>query len=504
MTPRTSASGPEARGDRPKLVEILLARGFVAIELALAFDSFRIANRLAGQELFRLRIVSVEAAGTLPCLGGIEIAVVPMDAVHDVADVLIVTGGAAMGRALPAVLPRLQRVRNAGGIAVVLSDAAQALLSAGAAETAAIHWEGRPVLEEAGLAERGVNSISVRSGNLVTGAGMAATADVILPLIAELASPVLMREVGRVLLLDRLRMADAEQPEGASALASLPDGPLRLALKRMETALEVPLPTAEIARCVNVSTRQLERLFARYLGKSPNVYYRDLRLHRARTLVEGSPMSLAEPPRLRCGLRRVRRVLEDEDGVSVFLANDRIRARRVILALPLRLVAGLGVSVPDAPTWMAGHAKLVATYPTAFWRETGLSGDAISHRGPLAEIHDASPDGARVGALFGFAHIGAARQPGFRDAAVAQLARLFGQEAATPDDVFIKDWSMDPATATEADLTPPSDHPNYSAVPPARRVIFAGTEMSPDNGGFLEGALAAAEAAHAALAVGEY
>jgi monoamine oxidase len=210
---------------------------------------------------------------------------------------------------------------------------------------------------------------------------------------------------------------------------------------------------------------------------------------------------LGDRLRLAC---RVRRVLEDEHGVSVFLADDRIRARRVILAMPPRLVAGLGVSVPDAPTWMAGHAKLVATYPTAFWRETGLNGDAISHRGPLAEIHDASPDGARVGALFGFAHIGAARQSGFRDAAIAQLARLFGQDAATPDDVFIKDWSMDPATATEADLTPPSDHPNYSAVPPARRVIFAGTEMSPDNGGFLEGALAAAEAAHAALAVGEY
>jgi transcriptional regulator GlxA family with amidase domain len=300
MTPKTFASGPEARGQRPKLVEILVARGFVATELAIAFDSFRIANRLAGQELFRLRIVSVEAASTLPSLGGIEVAVMPMDAAPDVADVLIVTGGAAMACALRAFLPRLQRVRNAGGIALALSDAAQALLSAGAAETAAIHWEGRPILEEAGLAERGVNSIYTRSGNLVTGAGMAATADVILPLIAEMANPALMREVGRVLLLDRLRVAETEQPKGASALASLPDGPLRRALKTMESAIEVPLSTAQIAKGVNLSTRQLERLFARYLGKSPQIYYRDLRLHRARTLVEGSPMALTEIA-LSCG-----------------------------------------------------------------------------------------------------------------------------------------------------------------------------------------------------------
>jgi len=300
MTPITFSSGPEARGRGPKLVEILLARGFVATELAIAFDSFRIANRLAGQELFRLRTVSVEGANTLPSLGGIEIAVHPMNAVVDLPDVLIVTGGAAMAQSLWYFLPRLPRVRHSGGIAVALSDAAQALLSSGAAETAAIHWEGRPMLEEAGLAERGLNAISTRSGNLVTGAGMAATADVILPLIAELATPGLMREVGRVLLLDRLRMAETEQPKGVSALASLPDGPLRGALQAMESALEAPLSTSDVARGVNLSTRQLERLFARYLGKSPQAYYRDLRLHRARTLIEGSPMALTEIA-LSCG-----------------------------------------------------------------------------------------------------------------------------------------------------------------------------------------------------------
>jgi transcriptional regulator GlxA family with amidase domain len=258
MTPKTSASGPEAKGHRPRLVEILLARGFVATELAIAFDSFRIANRLAGKELFRLRIVSVEAASTLPSLGGIEVAVVPMDAAPDVPDVLIVTGGATMARALRVFLPRLQRVRNTGGIALALSDAAQALLSAGAAETAAIHWEGRPMLEEIGLAERGVNLLYTRSGNLMTSAGMAATADVILPLIAEMATPTLMREVGRVLLLDRLRVADTEQPKGASTLPGLPDGPLREALRTMETTLEFPMSTGEIAKGVNLSTRQLE------------------------------------------------------------------------------------------------------------------------------------------------------------------------------------------------------------------------------------------------------
>lgn len=195
----------------------------------------------------------------------------------------------------------------------------------------------------------------------------------------------------------------------------------------------------------------------------------------------------------------VQSVAEEADGVTVTTTGGRIRAARIVLALPPRLASGLGIAVTDIPTWMAGHAKLVAVYRTPFWRDAGLNGDAISHRGPLAEIHDASPIGARSGALFGFAHLGAARQPGFREAAIAQMVRLFGRDAATPDEVIIKDWSMDPATATHADRTPPLGHPTYTAVPATRRLIFAGTEASSEEGGFLEGALAAAEAAYATL-----
>lgn len=195
----------------------------------------------------------------------------------------------------------------------------------------------------------------------------------------------------------------------------------------------------------------------------------------------------------------VHKVTADASGVTVSTTQYMTRAARVVLALPPRLAAALGVDVPDVPTWMAGQAKLVATYPTPFWRAEGLNGDAISHRGPLAEIHDASPTDAGTGALFGFAHTAAARQAGFHNAALAQLGRLFGPGAATPDEVIVKDWSTDLATATPADQNPPARHPAYRGLPPTERMIFAGSEAASEDGGFLEGALAAAEAAHARL-----
>lgn len=200
------------------------------------------------------------------------------------------------------------------------------------------------------------------------------------------------------------------------------------------------------------------------------------------------------------------------DG-SVQMADDtRHGARHVVLALPPRLAAGLltGARWPNAirdglaaiPTWMAGHAKFVAVYDRPFWRDAGLSGDAISRRGPLAEIHDASGAGGSPAALFGFVGLPAearARQGADITAqALDQLGRLFGPQATAPVRTLLHDWARDPLTATVADRTPPPGHPDYG---PQRDfgpgfgdwLHLCATETAPDNGGLMEGALAAAE-----------
>ncbi|MET1413306.1 NAD(P)/FAD-dependent oxidoreductase [Roseibium sp. HPY-6] len=197
------------------------------------------------------------------------------------------------------------------------------------------------------------------------------------------------------------------------------------------------------------------------------------------------------------------------DGAFGFLAD------RVVLAMPPRLVAARIAFRPaltdvfskrlnEVPTWMAGHAKIVAIYERAFWRGNGLSGDAISHRGPLFEIHDASSDidAAVEGALFGFVAPGRGGAKSddeqLRRDAIAQLVELFGPEAAHPLLVHLVNWAKEPATATSSDMPDLAGHPRYrnitlDADPWQGRVVFSGTETAPENGGFLEGALEAAE-----------
>jgi monoamine oxidase len=123
-------------------------------------------------------------------------------------------------------------------------------------------------------------------------------------------------------------------------------------------------------------------------------------------------------------------------------------------------------------------------------------------------VHDASDAAGRHPALFGFVGVPAAgrRRLGrqaLMDAAVAQLARLFGPEALAPQAVHLQDWAEEAETATPADTQPASEHPVPMATtlpePWHGRMHLAGSEFAPDFAGYLEGAVRSAERAVQAL-----
>ena len=205
----------------------------------------------------------------------------------------------------------------------------------------------------------------------------------------------------------------------------------------------------------------------------------------------------------------------DENGVVV------ARAKRVVLTLPPRLASCMEFepALPDAsvaamrniPTWMAGHAKFVAIYDRPFWREAGLSGDAMSRHGPMMEIHDAGDPSFESGALFGFLGVPAVVRLDHRteiiDACISQLERIFGPAASQPINVYLQDWADEKETAIQLDHEPPAGHPAYGLPTQLtalwnEQLVFGSTEIASQFGGFLEGALEAAEST-ARLLIGE-
>lgn len=209
---------------------------------------------------------------------------------------------------------------------------------------------------------------------------------------------------------------------------------------------------------------------------------------------------------------KVIKITKEEDHITATLSDDRtMSANQVVLALPPRIAATIDffptlpsdalLSMQNVPTWMAGQAKAVAVYDTPFWRGAGLSGDAMSRIGPMVEVHDASPAAGGPFALFGFIGVPPEvrqNEERLRQQLLTQFTRIFGQAAAQPVSLIVKDWAFDQFTSTEADKASLYAHPTYG-LPTAlsslwdKTLHFAGTEVAPQFGGFLEGALEAAE-----------
>lgn len=184
-----------------------------------------------------------------------------------------------------------------------------------------------------------------------------------------------------------------------------------------------------------------------------------------------------EKSRLHCAAR-VRQITVEGNQVEIEAEEVSgsilvYRAKQLLLAVPPRLAATTIEFRPalpeaiahqwlDTPTWMARHSKYVAIYDEPFWLADGLSGEARSIAGPLAQIHDASSCDGKA-ALFGFVGLPAevrkrVPEAALRESCRAQLVRLFGDAAGNPAGEFLKDWCADPHTATDADMTS-GEHP---------------------------------------------
>lgn len=191
-----------------------------------------------------------------------------------------------------------------------------------------------------------------------------------------------------------------------------------------------------------------------------------------------------------------------DSGVRVFTQTHEWNADVVVVAVPPATALAhirFTPELPEAlvqrarrtPVWMGAVTKVVAVYDGPFWRDAGLAGSAMSHVGPLREIHDLSDPRGNFGALFGFA-----REKVTQASVLAQLDAIFGPLAMTPQKVHIKDWSVDPFTSPPG-VFQLNDYQNFGSQVLREshcqgRLYLTTTETAVDAPGHVQGALSAA------------
>lgn len=131
-------------------------------------------------------------------------------------------------------------------------------------------------------------------GNRMSCAGGAATLDFILTLVSAQLGHEFAAQLSEFFTMERIRPGNERQRVPLAARIGGSQPKLTEAVSLMEANIEEPLSTDDIAYYVGVSRRQLERLFKQYLSTVPSRYYLELRLDRARQLLQQTSKSIVQ------------------------------------------------------------------------------------------------------------------------------------------------------------------------------------------------------------------
>ncbi|MEC8026559.1 MAG: AraC family transcriptional regulator, partial [Pseudomonadota bacterium] len=137
--------------DAPLVVDFLLVPDFSLIAFAAAMEPLRLANRVAGRELYRWRITSLDGQAVVAS-GGVPVAVDHATDAGGRIRVLILCSGLDVQRQIDdRLLGLLRRVSRQGAMVGAVCTGAYALARAGLLNNrrSTIHWENLGGFSEA-------------------------------------------------------------------------------------------------------------------------------------------------------------------------------------------------------------------------------------------------------------------------------------------------------------------------------------------------------------------
>ncbi|MGJ8545511.1 MAG: GlxA family transcriptional regulator [Sulfitobacter sp.] len=287
---------------KPKRFVFVLLENFTMLCFSAALESLRIANRMAGREVYSWKLIG-EGGEFVTCSAGTAFK---LDGDLDEMtrdDTLLLCGGIDVQDATSKRLLGWLRREARKGIQVGgLCTAAYSLAKAGLLDgkRATIHWENQDSFAEEFQEVELTKSVFVVDSNRMTTAGGTSSIDLMLKLIADDQSEDLANAVADQLIYSSIRTDQDTQRLSVPTRIGVRHPKLSQVIQMMESHIEEPISPSSLAKEVGMSTRQLERLFRRYLNRSPKRYYMELRLQKARNLLMQTDMSVINVA-LACG-----------------------------------------------------------------------------------------------------------------------------------------------------------------------------------------------------------
>jgi transcriptional regulator GlxA family with amidase domain len=277
-------------------IDLLVLDDVSLMCLSACIEPMRAANRVAGEAVYAWRLLSV-TGGPIRTSSGI---VVQADARFEPGAVRetfwLVASFNAIGQASRVLCANLRRLNRRGLPIWGVESGGWVLAQAGVLDghKATVHWED---LEDFAARYPKIDVKADRfviDGRYATAGGASPMLDLNLELIRRRQGVAVSLEVASIFVYDQVRAADHPQPRLTLGLLAARDPRVTQCLDLMTKAIEAPLPISLLAQKVGLSTRMLEKLFVRTVGKTPGAFYLELRLSSARRFVVDTRKSMTE------------------------------------------------------------------------------------------------------------------------------------------------------------------------------------------------------------------
>mgnify|MGYP001819011001 CR=1 FL=1 len=282
----------------PSRFGFLLIDNFTLISMSSAVEPLRMANRICGEE--RYSWVSISADGKpVQASDGMSVNVDHgiVDAELASLDAIIVCGGIHVEKSTTDVATRWLKTVEQKGLGLGSTcTGSYVLASAGLLDgyRCSIHWENIAALTDLFPNAQVSRSIYTIDRNRYTCSGGTTPVDMMLHFIGEQCGNLVSAGVAEQFVYERIRRADDVQRVPLKHEVGNQSERLVVSVELMEANIREPIVQTELASYVGVSKRQLQRLFRRYLECTPTRYYLQIRLRRARELLQQTRLSLVE------------------------------------------------------------------------------------------------------------------------------------------------------------------------------------------------------------------
>ena len=286
----------------PRRFVFVLMENFTLLSFSSALDALRIANRMSGKKLYDWTFIG-ESEEFVSCSAGTQFKLDnPLIELHRDDTILLCGGTAIQASTTKKLIGWLRREARRGLVIGGLCTAAYPMAKAGLLDEkkATIHWENQDSFAEEFLEVELTKTVFVCDGNRYTTAGGTSSIDLLLKIIADDHGEELANAVADQMIYSSIRTDQDTQRLSVPTRIGVRHPKLSKVIQMMEINIEEPISPSVLAKDVGMSTRQLERLFRRYLDRSPKRYYMELRLQKARNLLMQTDMSVINVA-LACG-----------------------------------------------------------------------------------------------------------------------------------------------------------------------------------------------------------